>query len=97
MSSFPDFPHDLNADRPGERRVVLEYYEWMEQELSQWAVEEGGCDLIDVDDWCSENMNVFVVFRRDTDRTIQIGTELGFRLCCPLNYYRDLYVRIEGG
>jgi hypothetical protein len=95
--SFPDFPHDLNADRPGERRVVLEYYEWMEEELSQWAVEEGGYDLIDVDDRCSENMNVFVVFRRDTDRIIQIGTELGFRLCRPLNYYRELYSKIDAG
>jgi hypothetical protein len=93
---FPDFPHDLNADRPGERRVVLEYYEWMEQELSQWVVEEGGYDLIDVDDRCSENMNVFVVFRRDTDRIIQIGTEIGFRLCRPLDYYRKLYAKIEG-
>jgi hypothetical protein len=44
---FPDFPHDLNADRPGERRVMLEYYEWMEQELAEWAVEQGGYDLID--------------------------------------------------
>jgi hypothetical protein len=93
--SFPDFPHDLNADRPGERRVVLEYYEWMEEELSQWAVEEGGYDLIDVDDRCSENMNVFVVFRRDTDRIIQMGTELGFRLCRPLDYYRELYAKID--
>jgi hypothetical protein len=92
---FPDFPHDLNADRPGERRVMLEYYEWMEQELAEWAVEQGGYDLIEVDDRCSENMNIFVVFRRDTDRIIQIGTELGFRICRLLDYYRDLYVQIE--
>jgi hypothetical protein len=94
---FPGFPHDLNADRPGERRVMLEYYEWMEQELAQWAVEEGGYDLIEVDDRCSENMNILVVFRRDTARIIQIGTELGFRICRPLDYYRELQARIDGG
>jgi hypothetical protein len=74
---------------------MLEYYEWMEQELAEWAVEQGGYDLIEVDDRYSDNMNIFVVFRRDTERMIQIGTVLGFQICRPLDYYRELHTKLE--
>jgi hypothetical protein len=92
-SPFPSFPYELNSSKSG-KTTPLEYFEWLDRELSQRATQEGGYDLIDLDDMVSENMNIFVFYRRDTSRIIHIATELELRIDRPLDVYQALRAKI---
>lgn len=81
---FPDFPgaHE-------ERWNAAAYSQWLDAELSQRAVEEGGYDAVMLDTGADENMNLFVVYRKDTPRILELADALGLRMYRPVDYHRD--------
>ncbi len=90
---FPDYPHALEAEIRA--KGVLIYYEWLDGELSQRALAEGGYDLVSLEGSGTDDIDVFVVYRRDTARIIDIATDLGLRLTRPLDSYRELQAMID--
>lgn len=89
---FPDYPYKLGSGKFTKSPTPLEYFEWLDAELAQRAVDRGGYDLVELDTMIDDNMNLLVVYRRDIDRIIEIGTELQFRISRPLDYWRGIQI-----
>ncbi|OEZ50550.1 hypothetical protein JAB1_16650 [Janthinobacterium sp. MP5059B] len=87
FDAFPDFPYELLKDSDGS---ALPYFEWLDKELAQRAVEEGGYDLIQIDGNGSDEMDALVVYRRDTNDIIQAAALMGVTIGRPLTYYRGI-------
>ena len=87
FDEFPDFPYEMLEDSGGS---VLPYFEWLDTELAQRAVEEGGYDLIQIDGNGSDEMDALVVYRRDTNDIIQAAALMGVTIGRPLTYYRGI-------
>ena len=92
FDEFPDFPYELLKDR---ERGVLPYYEWLDAELAQRAVEEGGYDLIQIEGSGTDNMDALVVYRRDTADIIQAAALMGVSIERPLTYFRGVQAQID--
>ena len=84
FDEFPDFPYDLLKESGGS---VLPYFEWLDAELAQRAVDEGGYELIQIDGNGSDDMDALVVYRRDTNDIIQAAALMGVTIGRPLTYY----------
>lgn len=92
FDDFPDFPYDLlNQDGHG----VLPYYEWLDRELAQRAVDEGGYDLIQIDGSGTDNMDALIVYRRDTAGIIQGAALIGVTISRPLTYFRGVQAQVD--
>ncbi|TDY35965.1 hypothetical protein [Janthinobacterium sp. 75] len=87
FDEFPDFPYELLKESGGS---VLPYFEWLDTELAQRAVEEGGYDLIQIDGNGSDEMDALLVYRRDTNDIIQAAALMGVTIGRPLTYYRGI-------
>ncbi|QKY03381.1 hypothetical protein G3257_14725 [Janthinobacterium lividum] len=87
FDAFPDFPYELLKDSDGS---ALPYFEWLDKELAQRAVDEGGYDLIQIDGNGSDEMDALVVYRRDTNDIIQAAALIGVTIGRPLTYYRGI-------
>jgi hypothetical protein len=87
FDAFPDFPHELLKESGGS---ALPYFEWLDSELAQRAVEEGGYELIRIDGNGSDEMDALVVYRRDTNDIIQAAALMGMTIGRPLAYYRGI-------
>ena len=87
FDEFPDFPYELLKESGGS---VLPYFEWLDTELAQRAVEEGGYDLIQIDGNGSDEMDALLVYRRDTNDIIQAAALMGVTIRQPLTYYRGI-------
>ena len=87
FDEFPDFPYALLKDSA---RGMLPYFEWLDTELAQRAVDEGGYDLIQIDGSGSDEMDALVVYRRDTNDIIQAAALMGVTINRPLTYYRGI-------
>lgn len=87
FDEFPDFPYALLKESGGS---VLPYFEWLDTELAQRAVDEGGYDLIQIDGNGSDEMDALIVYRRDTDDIIQAAALMGVTIGRPLTYYRGI-------
>jgi hypothetical protein len=87
FDAFPDFPYELLKDSDGS---ALPYFEWLDKELAQRAVDEGGYDLIQIDGNGSDEMDALVVYRRDTNDIIQAAALMGVTIGRPLTYYRGI-------
>jgi len=94
FDDFPDFPYELLEDR---ERGVLPYYEWLDAELAQRAVEEGGYDLIQIDDSGTDEMNALIVYRRDTNDIIQAAALMAVKIERPLTYFLGVQAQIDAG
>ena len=92
FEEFPDFPYDLLKDR---ERGVLPYYEWLDAELAQRAVEEGGYDLIQIEGSGTDNMDALIVYRRDTADIIQAAALMGVTIERPLTYFRGVQAQVD--
>jgi hypothetical protein len=78
---FPGYPFDLTSS--------LEYYAWLDKQLQDWS-EDGGYELVQIDDMCSDNMHCFVPYRKDTGRILELTEQLGLSAMRPLEYLRGL-------
>lgn len=87
FDEFPDFPYDMLKDSDGS---ALPYFEWLDTELAQRAVDEGGYDLIQIDGNGTDEMDALVVYRRDTNDIIQAAALMGVTIGRPLTYYRGI-------
>jgi hypothetical protein len=87
---FPDYPYKLGSGKSTKSPSPLEYFEWLDAELAQRAVEQGGYDLVEFDTTIHDNMNLLVVYRQDIDRMIELATELELRISRPLDYWREI-------
>lgn len=87
FDEFPDFPYELLKESGAS---VLPYFEWLDTELAQRAMEEGGYDLIQIEGNGSDEMDALVVFRRDTADIIQAAALMGVTIGRPLAYYRGI-------
>ena len=94
FDDFPDFPYELLQQ---DGRGVLPYYEWLDQELAQRAVDEGGYDLIQIDGSGTDNMDALVVYRRDTAGIIQGAALMGVTISRPLTYFRGVQAQVDAG
>ncbi|MBE3024454.1 hypothetical protein GQ37_013610 [Janthinobacterium sp. BJB1] len=87
FDEFPDFPYEMLEDSGGS---ALPYFEWLDTELAQRAVDDGGYELIQIDGNGSDEMDALVVYRRDTDDIIQAAALMGVTIVRPLTYYRGI-------
>ena len=87
FEEFPDFPYEMLEDSGGS---ALPYFEWLDTELAQRAVEDGGYELIQIDGNGTDEMEVLVVYRRDTTDIIQAAALMGVAIGRPLTYYRGI-------
>ncbi|MCC7596448.1 hypothetical protein IGS61_03050 [Janthinobacterium sp. FW305-129] len=87
FDEFPDFPYAMLEGGDGS---ALPYFEWLDAELAQRAVDEGGYDLIQIDGNGTDQMDALVVYRRDTDDIIQAAALMGVTIGRPLTYYRGI-------
>ena len=94
FDEFPDFPYELLGDR---ERGVLPYYEWLDAELAQRAVDEGGYDLIQIDGSGTDEMDALIVYRRYTEDIIQGAALMGVTIGRPLTYFRGVQAMVEAG
>jgi hypothetical protein len=69
---------------------MLPYFEWLDTELAQRAVDEGGYDLIQIDGSGSDEMDALLVYRRDTNDIIEAAALMGVTINRPLTCYRDI-------
>lgn len=83
-AGFPDFPDASEADWN-----AAAYFQWLDTELSQLAVDEGGYGAVMLDTGADDNMNLFVVYRKDTDRILELAAALGLTMYRPVDHYRD--------
>ncbi len=77
---FPEFPRGV--------RTHTDDFTWMEQQLSEWSTDEA-YDLVEVDDLATDNMHVFVVFRSDVHRILEIAASLGLKAQRPLDHWNN--------
>ena len=87
FEEFPDFPYEMLEDSGGS---ALPYFEWLDTELAQRAVDEGGYELIQIDGNGSDEMDALLVYRRDTNDIIQAAALMGVTIGRPLAYYRGI-------
>ncbi len=87
FDEFPDFPYEMLEDSGGS---VLPYFEWLDTELAQRAVEDGGYELIQIDGNGGDEMDALVVYRRDTSDIIQAAALMGVTIGQPLTCYRGI-------
>ena len=87
FEEFPDFPYEMLEDSGGS---ALPYFEWLDTELAQRAVDEGGYELIQIDGNGSDEMDALLVYRRDTSDIIQAAALMGVTIGLPLAYYRGI-------
>ncbi|WP_426074407.1 hypothetical protein [Janthinobacterium sp. DSP2-3-3] len=87
FDDFPDFPYEMLKDSDGS---ALPYFEWLDTELAQRAVDEGGYELIQIDGNGTDEMDALVVYRRDTNDIIQAAALMGVTIGRPLTYYRGI-------
>jgi hypothetical protein len=82
---FPDFPFALVRSEGGAQA----YVEWLDAELAQRGAEQGGYAAVCLDTGADDTISVFVVYLKDRERVIMLGTLLGLRmttseaLCAP--------------
>lgn len=69
---------------------MLPYDEWLDTELEQRAVEEGGYDLIQIDGNGTDGMDALVVYRCCTADIIEAAALLRLTIGRPLTYYRGI-------
>lgn len=85
---FPDLADDFGS--------MLDYYEWMDVQLGGWTnSDDGGYDLVSLDDRCSDELHLFVVRRTDVPAILSLSEEMGLRVERPLDYMRELFQQIE--
>lgn len=78
---FPGFPFELfdHAHRI-DGRV---YSRWLNEELAERAVEEGGYEVIEFDTGADDRLTLFVVYRRDVDRILELASALCLNMSAP--------------
>lgn len=86
---FPEFPAAAITAAMDGRIDLTAYFHWLDEELAQRAVDEGGYEALIFDTGANDNMSVFVVDRNDTGRIVQLAGQLGLRIDRPAHYLRN--------
>jgi hypothetical protein len=92
FDDFPGFPDQLTRDSDN---GMLAYYEWLDAELRQRAVDEGGYALVAIEGSGTDDMDVLVVYRRDVDAIIEGAASMGVTISSLLDYHRALQALID--
>jgi hypothetical protein len=80
---LPAFPTTDDGQYVG----VLQYFQWLDGELMQRGTDKGGFDIVQIDDMSSDEMNMIVVYKKDTARILELADALGFRFTRPLDFW----------
>lgn len=78
---FPGFPYEMFE---GSRVDSKAYFSWLNTELAQRAVEEGGYEALIFETGADDRMTLFVVYRKDVERILELAAALGMRIVRPL-------------
>lgn len=68
---------------PPSCRYLLDYMRIMDAELQQRGPQPGGYELLEFGDSYSDELQVLLVFRKDTFRLLELGQQLGIRIARP--------------
>lgn len=82
---FPNFPYEL-FDKDGRTDIRI-YFKWLNDELSQLAIEEGGYEAVMFDAGEDDRMCMFLPYRKDTDRILELAAALSLRMSRPVDYF----------
>ena len=81
-SPFPDYPYEL-VD--GDSYEVLAYFKWLDHELSQLGEQKDSYDLIELSSGLDDSLDIFIVYRKDIKRILQISETLDLGMVRPLD------------
>ena len=76
---FPDFPYDI----AGRGMSILAYFDWLDAELAQHAVEKGGYGTVCLETGADDKLSVFVVYLSERERIVGLAHLLGLRIMTP--------------
>lgn len=68
---------------PPHYRYLREYLELLDAELQGRGPQPGGYELLECGDSYSDELQVVLVFRKDTPRLLQLGQQLGIHIARP--------------
>ena len=86
---LPDFFPATPSDDE-QKFGVLAYFQWLDGELAQRGTDKGGFDIVQIDDMSSDEMNMIVVYKKDTARILVLADALGFRFTRPLDFWTGM-------
>ncbi len=73
---LPQFPHE----HPKICKNTDAYFQWLDTLLANRAPAEGGYELVSINTGIDDNLSVLVVYRRDTQRILDIAQSLSVRI-----------------
>ncbi|TYZ13358.1 hypothetical protein FY528_02815 [Hymenobacter lutimineralis] len=68
---------------PPHYRYLREYLQLLDAELQQRGPQPGGYELLEFGDSYSDELQVLLVFRKDTPRLLELGQQLGIHIARP--------------
>ena len=75
---FPAFPHEMFD---GAHRIDGNvYFKWLNGELAERAGEEGGYEAVMFDTGADDRFTIFIVYRKDVARILELAAALGLRM-----------------
>lgn len=82
---FPDFPDEIFKECDGTDLRI--YFKWLNDELAQRAIEDGAYEAIIFDAGEDDRICIFIPYRKDTNRILELAAALGFRMSRPADYF----------
>ncbi|MFK3739101.1 hypothetical protein [Massilia sp. TN1-12] len=79
---FPDIPDRFSI--PGGWNIdAVAYLKWLDAELAKRGLDQGGYEAIMLDTHADDRMTMFIVYRKDGDRILQLASELDLTMYRP--------------
>lgn len=69
---FPDIP-------TSGVHLFSDYHKWLNERLKEWNDDHGGYEAVSLDDRSTENLHLFIVYRDDCARLMDLSEKLGLQ------------------